>query len=522
MKTIRILSMLVFVHAGTAAGATSPVWRFWSPVLSSHFYTISEAERDAVINVYGDVWIYEGAAYNAYLSPESPGLMPVYRFWSGRLGSHFYTINKAERDAVIRVYPHVWTYEGAAFYAYPAGSQPAGTLPVYRFWSGSLGTHFYTAGDAERFAVVNEMSCVWTDEGIAWYAYPAKSAAPVKIVKGPYLLRPASNSITVMWQTNVAADSRVNYGRASPAELSVARDDLCTLHKVELSGLARDTNYVYRVGSGGATSPVGNFTTAPGTDRSFRFAVYGDSRTYPDAHAAVVRSIINSSPEIVLHTGDIVTAGRDYGLWSGEFFAPARDLLLTTPIVPVLGNHDYGGTGPLWFFYFFDLPYQAGWFALTYGNTRFIGLDTDVGFSPGSPQYEWLLGELTSGAYGDATWHVVLFHHPPFTATVGHSDDANVRSQLVPLFESYGVDIAFQGHSHAYERYLHNGIYYIVTGGGGGPLCSIGPDDVPPIRQFGLSAYHHCVVAVNVAARTLTVAAVDNSGQTFDMVELHR
>ncbi len=522
MKTISILSLLALAQVEPVRGAADSVWRFWSPVLSRHFYTISEDERDYVLANYGNVWTYEGIVCNAFETADDAGLAPVYRFWSARSSAHFYTLDEAERAFIVREYPDVWTYEGVAFYAWPAGSQPAGTLPVHRFWSSSLESHFYTAGDPEQFAVANGGANLWAYEGIAWYAYPPESASPVAIVKGPYLQWPRCDSVTVMWETNVATTSRVDYGVSSLSQLFIETTEAVTLHQVELTDLTPDEGYVYRVISGDAFSSIGNFTTAPSVSRSFRFAVYGDSRSYPETHAEVVRSIISSGPEIVFHTGDIVSAGRRHELWDSEFFAPAGDMLLTTPIVPTLGNHDYGGTGPLWFFYFFDLPYSAGWFAMTYGNTRFIGLDTNAGFAPGSLQHQWLLGELTSAAYDDATWHVVFFHHPPFTATAGHSDNADVQSYLVPLFESYGVDIAFQGHSHAYERYLHNGIYYIVTGGGGGPLYELAPDTAAPIRQFGFSAYHHCVVDVDVAARMLTVAAVDNSGQVLDTVELRR
>jgi predicted phosphodiesterase len=520
MKTISILCVLALVQVESALGTASSVWRFWSPALSRHFYTISETERDYVLANYTTMWVYEGVGYNAYKGPDVAGLRPVYRFWSNPLSAHFYTLNEAEKDFVISEYAHVWTYEGIAFYAWPAGAQPAGTLPVYRFWSGLLETHFFTADNPEQFALVNDGAAVWDDEGIAWYAYPAESASPATIVKGPYLQWPTSDGITVMWETDAATTGRVDYGTSSLSEAFVETAEAATLHKVELTGLTPDTSYVYRVTSDDTVSSVGNFTTAPATNRSFRFAVYGDSRSYPDTHAEVIQSIIDSGPDIVLHTGDIISAGRNYALWSSEFFAPAQEMLLTTPILPVPGNHDYNGTGPLWFFYFFDQPYNTGWFAMTYGNTRFIGLDTDVSCAPGSPQYQWLLGELTSAAYTSATWHVAFFHHPPFTATFGHSDDIAVQSHLVPLFEAYGVDVAFQGHSHAYERYWHNGVYYIVTGGGGGPLYDLVPDIVTPIRQFGLSTYHHCVVDVDVAAQTLTVAAVDNSGQTFDTVQL--
>jgi hypothetical protein len=507
---------------GDRSMGSAPVWRFWSPTDLRHFYTISASERDKLLDRYAEVWTYEGVSYRAFGTAVEPQLAPVYRFWSAPLRAHFYTLSEREKDKLINRYSHIWTYEGIAFYAYAAGWQAAATLPVYRFWSGSLRTHFYTASETERYKLISGYPDVWTYEGVAWYAYPAQSASSVSLVKGPYLQGPRSDSITVMWETDVPADSRVDYGMATPDELSVADADLCTLHKMVLSGLAADTTYVYQVASSGTAGPIGAFTMAPATARSFRFAVYGDSRTYPTAHAEVARSVANSGPEILLHVGDIVGLGRDYHAWGAEFFEPGQDLLLSTPIVPALGNHEYAGTGPLWFFYFFDRPYGEGWFAMTYGNTRFVGLDTTVSYAVGSKQHDWLLAELTSAEYNDATWHIVFFHYPPFSATTGHLDDPTVQSRLVPLLEQYGVDIAFQGHSHAYERYLHNGIYYIVTGGGGGPLHELALDITPPIRQYGRSVHHHCVVDVDVGARVLTVMAVDNDGRVFDQIELRR
>jgi hypothetical protein len=155
---------------GASADPNVAVYRFWSSVLSSHFYTISEQERDSVISQYPDVWTYEGVAYHAFGAPLDANLRPVYRFWSGR--SHFYTISEQEKDAVIRDYSYVWTYEGIAFYAYPEGLQPAESLPVYRFWSNNMGKHFYTISEQEKQMVVDQYSYMWTLEGVAWYAYP--------------------------------------------------------------------------------------------------------------------------------------------------------------------------------------------------------------------------------------------------------------------------------------------------------------------------------------------------------------
>jgi uncharacterized repeat protein (TIGR02543 family) len=150
----------------------SRVHRFWSPTYQKHFYTISEAEKNHVISTYpASVWTYETVAYRAFVD-DGQGVSPVYRFWSPLYGAHFYTIDEDEKDAVIDTYAsNIWTFEGPVFYAYPEGAQPDGTRPVHRFWSDSLGGHFYTVSEAEKNSVIADYPDVWTYEGIAWYVY---------------------------------------------------------------------------------------------------------------------------------------------------------------------------------------------------------------------------------------------------------------------------------------------------------------------------------------------------------------
>jgi len=152
---------------------TTAVYRFWSPVTSSHFYTIDEAEVQNLLTNYSWAWTYEGVAYYAMTDDSDWRAAPVYRFWSPLVSGHFYTIDEAEKDSVVANYSSdVWTYEGVAFYAYPVGQQPADTLPVYRFWSPLVSHHFYTMDETERdYIIANYSSDVWTYEGIAWYAY---------------------------------------------------------------------------------------------------------------------------------------------------------------------------------------------------------------------------------------------------------------------------------------------------------------------------------------------------------------
>ncbi len=148
----------------------APVYRFWSPVAGRHFYTIDRYEKDSVIGNYPNYWNYESVAFDAYRTECDWGLKPVYRFWSGPLASHFYTISESEKDYVIATYPGIWTYEGVAFYAYQEGEQPVETQPVHRFWSNRLGSHFYTMNEAEKDFVIAAYPETWSYEGIAWYA----------------------------------------------------------------------------------------------------------------------------------------------------------------------------------------------------------------------------------------------------------------------------------------------------------------------------------------------------------------
>ncbi len=151
----------------------STVYRFWSPTTSRHFYTMNVAERDYIIDTYSsDVWTYEGPVFSAYATHYVSGLAPVYRFWSPSLSSHFYTISQEEKEHVINTYSSsVWTYEGIAFYAYPPEGGPvAGTSPVYRFWNDRDGAHFYTMSEEERAHILNTYA-FFIDEGIAFYAY---------------------------------------------------------------------------------------------------------------------------------------------------------------------------------------------------------------------------------------------------------------------------------------------------------------------------------------------------------------
>jgi hypothetical protein len=165
----------VTAYSASASAATaSPVYRFWKQSDNTHFYTIKESERLKLIKNYSDVYTYEGVAFYAYVKDLPPaGTLPVYRFWKPSDSTHFYTIDEGERQKLIKDYSSVYTFEGVAYYAFMAGQQPTGTLPVYRFWKSSGNTHFYTIMPSEKDLLILQYSSVFTYEKIVWYAYVA-------------------------------------------------------------------------------------------------------------------------------------------------------------------------------------------------------------------------------------------------------------------------------------------------------------------------------------------------------------
>jgi len=135
-----------------------------------YFYTIGGTERDKPINEYPHVWTFEDVAYYAF-HEAGENLPAVYRLWSPKMQTHFWTINDDELRRTSRDFADTWIFEGVAFYAYPQGRQPLGTMPVYRFWSSRLGSHFYTIDETEKNKLVAGHPHVWDFEGVAWYAY---------------------------------------------------------------------------------------------------------------------------------------------------------------------------------------------------------------------------------------------------------------------------------------------------------------------------------------------------------------
>src|SRR5687767_2710078 len=78
-------------------------------------------------------------------------------------------------------------------------------------------------------------------------------------------------------------------------------------------------------------------------------------------------------------------------------------------------------------------------------SALFVVLDSNL---PARMQTNWL-EQVLSGS--KATWKFVTYHHPAYSSGIDR-DNKKVRDLWTPIFDKYHVDLALQGHDHAYLR----------------------------------------------------------------------
>ncbi len=151
---------------------------------------------------------------------------------------------------------------------------------------------------------------------------------------------------------------------------------------------------------------------------------------------------------------------------------------------PSPGNHDYHVSGAAGYFGYFGAaasPLDSnctsnckGYYSYNLGTWHIIALNSEIDFSPGSAQDQWLRADL---AANKATCTLAYWHEPLFSSGL-HGNVGRVRPLWEVLYQ-YGADVVLSAHDHDYERFAPQnpngqadprGIREFVAGTGGAGL----------------------------------------------------
>jgi calcineurin-like phosphoesterase family protein len=199
-------------------------------------------------------------------------------------------------------------------------------------------------------------------------------------------------------------------------------------------------------------------------DNAVRWAVIGDNGTGQAPEQAVANQMQRywtvAHFDFVTMDGDNIYGGHKASDFHNKFELPYKSLLDEgVKFYACLGNHDDAALEENY------KPFSMGgnrYYTFRKGDVQFFVLDSNY-MDP--PQLAWLTGQLQSS---DAPWKIAYFHHPLYTAAAFHGPDVDLRNQLMPLFQQYGVNVVWSGHEHVYEHLKpQKGINFFLVGNSG-------------------------------------------------------
>jgi len=195
--------------------------------------------------------------------------------------------------------------------------------------------------------------------------------------------------------------------------------------------------------------------------------------------AEMTAALLDRIPGTVFTLGDnayLSASPRDYAEcydpWWGRHKARTR---------PVPGNHEYETPGAAGYFGYFGASAGVpglGYYGYRLGSWHIIALNSEISAFPGSPQLEWLRGEL---AVNPARCTLAYFHTPVF-GSGSNGGNPHMQAAWTVLYGA-GADVILNGHNHSYERFAPQdpdgrpdaarGIRQFTVGTGGAPLTSL-------------------------------------------------
>ncbi len=351
-----------------------------------------------------------------------------------------------------------------------------------------------------------------------------QSFAVALLSKGPYLLPPKGDSITIRWELTQPAETVVSYGLPSKAmkiqkaSLRAVKNGAC-LYEATLAPLKPGRTYRYQIKVDGTPGAIYSLQLPASSASRCDFVAMGDSRSHPEIFGELLALTTRNHPDLIISMGDLVANGGEAKEWPRFYFQPAETLIAHIPLISTLGDHEgEGDAGELFRHYFLtDQSVDAQWFSFDWGPAHFVSLDYRC---PDDPRMiEWFKKDMTAS---HAKWKFVYMHRPCYNFGGHRSYWGGPFWQQ--LFRTFQVDVVFAGHSHQYERFYPTRpasqpqswpVTYVTTGGAGAGLY-----DIMPHPFLAAAASEHHIVTVHINQDTLRLVALRPDGSCLDSMEM--
>ncbi|MDX2360656.1 MAG: metallophosphoesterase [Crocinitomicaceae bacterium] len=346
-----------------------------------------------------------------------------------------------------------------------------------------------------------------------------------------YIQKPTDTTVGVAWRTSVQAVGTIQWG-TNPSNLTNTLSDpiATSKHFYELTGLAANTHYYYQTSTdAGYISAIDDFYTAKPNDLSnFSFLHYGDCGYDNSVQNQIAGLMEAEDAAFGVVAGDVDQGtGNNY---DEVFFGVYQDILKRSCHFTAIGNHDTYADNAATYLDEFYLPtnnpqQSERYYSFTWGNAKFICMDSNIPYTDGTDQYNWLVEELKCN---NQQWLFVFFHHPPWTNAWSadyyiplteyflYQGNVDMRTAIVPLFEQYNVDFVLNGHSHCYQRGEMNGVKYVISGGAGSAVIDFNTNSNSP--NIDTEMYINQYVRFSIQSDTASYICVDEQGVVVDSV----
>jgi acid phosphatase type 7 len=309
--------------------------------------------------------------------------------------------------------------------------------------------------------------------GFDWFTNKGITSGSLQIVKGVADSTGFASATTFDATTTTITDLNYNVAAnqlAALAEIATNTKKSYVGHKAVATGLTANTTYSFRVGTAGAYSTIGTFTTAKSTKDAFTFMYFTDTQAQCDSMFDISQRTVHAAKTTIpgakfaLVAGDLIeSSGASNSEWEYEqWFETMQDVWNTTPLAPIGGNHDKS-TNQNFAYHFNTLNPQfdkdmstvpGSYYSFVYGNALFMSLSYEDYSKTGilDSAANWMSAQVKANP--TIKWRIAFYHKTMFTGSSSHQSDADgqaVREKMGPVFDSLKINLAIQGHDHVYE-----------------------------------------------------------------------